>query len=223
MTKNKLTALIVCCMMTFTLFSCSFEKDDGTIYFPDKNQKNYVADGEITHVGENLNEMMDDSHDVVIGEIINHGDIDPKYYYFSVFAELKITEVIKGDHKAGDCITVVETGERGKDGEPDESLAGVPLLQKKMKVLLFLDAPKPLYEGSEKMIQSACGSYYGKFFFDNDGKIHPSTEFSNEKSPISDFNTVMTEQQALGKLETASKEVQKKSNLNSDDITDRAK
>lgn len=188
---------IITLILMLTLFSSCKKDQSNDIYFPQKNDSNVAAESEFAYAAENFEQLYEYADTVVIGNIIDEGEISPEYYYKTVSATLEITECIKGDVAKGEQITVAEFGVRNEDGT-DYSIGGVPLLRTGMKVLLFLSQPMELYENSTEYIQAPFNAYQGKFFYDNNGVIHPSTDFATSNVlELSDFEGSMKEAEVL--------------------------
>lgn len=193
----------ICIISILFAVSCSKapEKTDNNIYYPNPSVKNLTMDAEFSHMHENLQDLYNDSSLIIIGDVIDEGEIDPQYFYSAVSADVRINKIIKGDKNTGDIITIAEAGERDIEPGKDWSVAGVPLLKKNMRVLLFLKESYPI--GENKTAYLVNTGYLGKYFYDNSGNIHSSAEFTDEAFTVSDFKNAMTEKQALEKLDAA--------------------
>ena len=204
--KKQVKPLLASICIISILFTASFSnasKTGSSIYYPDPIVKNLSMDAEFSYMQESLQDLYDDSGLIIVGDVIDEGEIDPQYAYQAVSADVKISEIIKGDKNTGDIITVSEMGERDVEPGIDWSIGGVPLLSKGMKVMLFLTDPQKIGEGENDIAYLVTTTYLGKYFYDNNNNIHSCAEFTDEPFTVSDFKDAMTENQALGKLNSA--------------------
>jgi len=169
--------------------------DDKKIYIPQKSGT--VLDADIYSSSSNLQQLCENSHAIVIANVISTYQIDNSDIACAV---IKVERTIKGNISKNDILTIEEAGKR--IGENEISIAGVPLLKEKMKVLLFLTEPSDVIQGFDAY--GIVDSVTGKFFYDNQEIIHPSTEFAAEPfATIEDFSASLPEEYALSIIKKA--------------------
>ncbi len=166
-------------------------EDTLEIYFPSKDDDIGVQLASIDGC-ENTAELYNKSVGVIVGTVMTDGKIALEESRSPVvMSTVKIEKVINGDFEVGETINIHESGDI-IDGK-EYAIAGVPLLKKKMKVLLYLIGPTDYYIGEDSY--GINGVYQGKFFYDNNGTVHSAIAFSKEQEPIylTDFKEPMKE------------------------------
>lgn len=162
------TVLILVVLIPF-LYRLTLQKEN--IYFPETNDFEIMA--EFSGDDCDIDALYNRSYGIVVASVSekvgNIEDSDSKAY-----AEIKITKVIKGNFSKNQTISILETGTRTDKG--NFSIKGVPLLDTNNKVLLFIE------QSQKENYYSVINGYYGKFFYDENGLIHASTEFIVNKN-----------------------------------------
>lgn len=155
-------------------------QDDGEIdfLFPTTVSEGGIS-AEVAGCGETMSEMYNQSANVIVGTVVEHGTTDPKYFKTSVYANVRVERVLKGGLSEDDTVRVADVGEFSDDGS-EISVDGVPLLRRGMRVLLFLTDGHSytVSDEGETMSYSIMGGEAGKFFIDENGLCHNVQEFT---------------------------------------------
>ena len=188
--------IVVICVTVINFSALNKDPDrsagaDKKIYFP--THSTTEIDGDFIDVAETIPELYDKSELVVIAYVTDAYDYKYNDNLTLACSKVKISKVIKGNLKEGDEISIEETGCR-KDIEV--SIGGVPLLDNNMKVILFLTQPSDISQGFPAY--GIIDGVVGKFFYDNEGYIHHSSEFSDEPLfKLKDIQSKMKEKEFL--------------------------
>lgn len=168
----KLGAITACiCLIASIIF---FSNDK--IYYPEKTDKNTAISCEWKRSFDNLQELYENSDLIVYADIIEDPINIDKGLGF-VKTKIKINEVLKGD-LVERKIYIMEDGNINKDGS-DHSIEGIPLLKKNMKAVLFLYKNAELKDENTDFYYSVLAPLPGKFFLDENMKIHHSSELTS--------------------------------------------
>lgn len=149
------------------------------VYQPSGTGSVLIADFASNVIPKDLQDMKEQASNIVICTVTDESNSDSPICY----ADVTVEKVIKGDLAAGDLLTVTETGIRYDDH--DVSLENVPLMRKKMRVVLFL---------GDKSMSGKYGiiaNYYGKLFIDGSGTVYPPSYFSRSAGTVADFTEPM--------------------------------
>ena len=193
---KKLFCFFIITVMLFSLFGCKtgVKKPQNSIYFPSKSDVAGTMEASMKGY-KDTKELYNDSDHVIIG-IVTESDksANKSENVPTAMAKVKVEKVLKGTYAAGDEVNVHETGERTDKG--DIAIDGVPLLKKDMKVLLFLNEGTDYYIG--ELSFGIRGVNLGKFFYDAEGMIHSSLDFTDDVViKLEDFTEPMTEDQFI--------------------------
>lgn len=148
---------------------------------------------------QTLDQLKAFSEHIVVGEVLaSDRSFSAGYEPSCAYAELRITQVVKGNLSVDQMITISETGIRYADGT-DHSIDGVPLLRRGMKVALCLLPECTLRDGRQGF--GIQGIYLGKFFYDAGENLHPSSLLGTEHAlKLKDCQEVLSEQDLLERL-----------------------
>lgn len=148
--------------------------------YPISDVSNFAMSAELSKNYENFRQLYDDTKYIVAAKVIKSdktykSETSPIEYTAS---EIQITESFKGDLQIGATIEVQETGKHlsGRD----VAIEGVPLLNKDMNVILFLDC---LEENNTYWIN---GVYIGKYIFDDNNRIHHFSEMIDSHNRLTE-------------------------------------